>query len=100
MYFQLDAVDLISDQSVFISQLNAAVDRGMHHDSARERLIGVFRNLERFTELLRNVVVVVSNAHNVRPSILCFETLFGAREILRSEQRSRESVLGRTTRMK
>src|SRR5689334_337704 len=100
MYFQLDAIDFISSQFVFVSQLNTAVDRGVHHDSAREWFISISRNLERFTELLRNVVVVASNAHNVRPSVLCFQTLLGAREVLRSQQRRRESILRGAPRMK
>src|SRR5204863_9755806 len=80
MHLQFDAIDVTCCQFVFVPKLNATIDRRMHNDATSERFVRVLRNLERFTETLRDGVVIVSGAYDIRPTILRFETLFRARE--------------------
>ena len=45
MDLQLEALDLVGRELVFIPEPDRSVDRGMQHDSARKWLIGVERGL-------------------------------------------------------
>ena len=72
----------------------------MHDDTAGERLISVVGNLEGRSQLIGDVAIVVSRAHHIQPTVFRLETLFGAREVLRSKQRGSETVLRGASRMK
>src|SRR5262249_6099583 len=87
MHEQVDALDLVSAQSVLAPELNTAVDRGMYDDSASKGLVGVLQQLPAFAESIRDLAVVARGGENVRKSSLAFEPLLGAGEIALREQR-------------
>src|SRR5262249_25191811 len=46
MYSQIDTIDFVARQFVFISKLNTAVNRRMHHDAAGKGLVRVLGDLK------------------------------------------------------
>src|SRR5947207_9575378 len=93
MDLQLDVIDRSRRQLVFIAELDAAVDSGMHHHTACKRLICIVGNLECLAELVRDVTVIVTGTDGIDPAVFRFETLFRACETLRREDRRRQTIL-------
>src|SRR5207244_6661462 len=78
MNLQLDAIDLVGRELMFVVKLDASIDGCMHDDTAGERLVRVLRNLVRLAEFPRDVVVIVTRADEVDPPVFCFEALLPA----------------------
>src|SRR5215218_5519957 len=99
MHLQRNRCNVAGLEAVLVAQLDAAVDGRMNDDAARERLIGVERNLPGLAQLLRDLVRVELGRQHVREAARRLDAALGTGEILLCEVGSKEAVLRRAPRM-
>src|SRR5688572_1751739 len=93
VHAQFDGCDIGNLQRVFGPQADAAVDRGMNHNTARKGQVGVQRGLETRAESVSDRAKILLRAQCVRPAALRLEHLFRAREVALREQCGEQAVL-------
>src|SRR5262249_26080848 len=77
-----------------LAKLRSAVDERVDHDAARERLVGVERDLEAPAQLARDLAPVVLGGNHLAVTARGLERPRACRESVLREQRRREARAG------
>ena len=91
MHLQVDALDVVDGKTVGARELQATIDAGMNDDTAGERLVGIERNLEAFTELVGDFVPVALGRIRLRQAARRFDRTAGRGIAMLRHQRRHQS---------
>ena len=92
VHAELDLLDAFGREAMRVAQLDATVDRGMDHDAARERFVSVAEKLPRTAQTFGDRVVVALRGEHIGKATSSFDTIVGAREVLRRKERRGQSI--------
>ena len=100
MDVDVDAVDLVGGQLVFIAKLNASVDHRVDHEAASVRLVGVAVDLETVAEAVGDDGEIVFGADQIGPAAFRLDALQRAGKTFLGEKGGQHAVLRRAAGMK